>query len=373
MGVRRVVVKVGTSTLTNEEGYINHKHILMLADELVRVRATGTQVLLVTSGSIAVGLEELSMPGKRPADMPTLQAAAAVGQTALMRTYATAFGDLGVKVGQVLLTRGITERRDAYLNARNTVERLLTLGVLPIVNENDTVAVDEVRFGDNDSLTALVATLIDADLVVLLSDIEGLYTADPRIDEDARLLDRVSELTDEIIDSAGGAGTANGSGGMATKIAAARALMAAGIPMVICRGSRPNAVPDIVEGKRVGTLFEADGGNTRNLHARKLWIALGGSPRGTLTIDDGAVHALRECGSSLLPVGVKGFTGVFNRNDPVELRDVRGTLVGRGLAGCSSDELDLIVGCRKEEIVANKSATHLAGRSVVHRDQLVVM
>lgn len=372
MGVRRIVVKVGTSTLTNEEGYINHGHILMLADELVRVRATGAQVLLVTSGSIAVGLEELSLPGKRPEDMPTLQAAAAVGQAVLMRTYEAAFGERGVKVGQILLTRGITERRDAYLNARNTVERLLELGALPIVNENDTVAVDEVRFGDNDSLAALVATLVDADLVVLLSDIDGLYTADPRVDEDARLLDRVSELTDEVVVSAGGAGTSNGSGGMATKIAAARSLMAAGIPMVICQGSRPDAVLDAVEGRQVGTRFEADAG-TRNLRARKLWIALGGSPHGTITIDDGALHALRDRGGSLLPVGVTCFSGTFNRGDPIELRDVRGALVGRGLVGCSSDELALMVGRRKEDIASNKLIAHLAGRSVVHRDQLVVM
>lgn len=368
---RIVVVKVGTSTLTHESGYVNRDAIRSLAGQIAQLRGAGDSVIIVTSAAIAVGLEALGMPGTRPSDMPTLQAAAAVGQSALMQEYAAAFAEQSIATGQILFTRGITERRDAYLNARNTITRLLELGVVPIVNENDTVAVDEVRFGDNDSLAALVATMVGADLVILLSDIEGLYTADPRKDEDAELLKHVSELTDAIVESAGGAGTANGSGGMATKVNAARMLMAAGIPMVICEGSRPNVIVDVAAGEDVGTMFEREG-EARNVHARKLWIALGGKPRGTVTVDDGAANALRTRGSSLLPVGVKGFTGTFAKDDPIELVDLAGKLVGRGLAGCTSDELSLIAGRRKDDIAANSIIAHLAGKTVVHRDQLVV-
>ena len=368
---RTIVVKVGTSTLTDAQGYIRRDAIERMADQMAQLRQQGDQLLMVSSGAIAVGLELLGLPGKRPSDVPTLQAAAAVGQTALMQAYSEAFGRYGINVGQVLLTRGITERRGAYLNARNTINRLLELGALPIINENDTVAVDEVRFGDNDSLAALVATLIKADLVILLSDIEGLYTADPRIDEDAKLLEHVGALTDEIIASAGGSGSVNGSGGMATKVAAARLLMAAHIPMVICEGSRPDVIVDVASGKSVGTKFEQED-DTPVMHARKLWIALGSKPRGVLTVDDGAVRALREQGRSLLPVGIRTVEGTFQRNDPVELRSLSGAVVGRGLAGCSSDELVLIAGHRSEEIASNALLRHLAGKAAVHRDQLVV-
>lgn len=368
---RIVVVKVGTSTLTDPDGYVRHAAIDDLVRQVASVRAGGDQVVLVSSGAIAVGLERLGLPGRRPSDLPTLQAAAAVGQTELMHVYEQAFARCGISVGQVLLTRGITERRHAYLNARNTLLRLLDLGAVPIVNENDTVSVDEVRFGDNDSLAALVATLVGARLVILCTDIEGLYTADPRTSEDAELLEHVGRLTDEVVEAAGGAGTPNGSGGMATKVKAARMLMAAHIPMVICRGSRPDVIVDVASGRSVGTMFERDD-DAPALHARKLWIALGGKPQGTLTIDDGARRALCERGSSLLPVGVTKVTGTFGKDAPVELRDAAGRLVGRGLAGLTSDELALVAGRRSDEVAANGLVAHLAGKPAVHRDQLVV-
>ena len=334
----RIVVKVGTSSLVDADGRVDHIKISRLVEQIALVRAKGTKVVLVTSGAITVGLEELQMAATRPDDMPTLQAAAAIGQIKLANHYDYAARMYGIPTAQVLLTRRDTSDRTAYLHARDTVERLLELGVLPIINENDTVAVEEIRFGDNDTLAATVATLIRADLVVLLSDIEGLYTADPRIDEDAELLTRVERFTDELLESAGGAGSATGSGGMLTKIKAARVLMRAGIPMVICEGSRANALVDIVEGDQVGTMF-VSGGSRKALQAKKLWIALGDKSRGVLVIDDGACRALRENGGSLLPVGVRQVKGTFGRGAIVNIRDLHGRLVGRGFSRYSSDEI----------------------------------
>ena len=367
----RIVVKVGTSSLVDADGRVDHIKISRLVEQIALVRAKGTKVVLVTSGAITVGLEELQMAATRPDDMPTLQAAAAIGQIKLANHYDYAARMYGIPTAQVLLTRRDTSDRTAYLHARDTVERLLELGVLPIINENDTVAVEEIRFGDNDTLAATVATLIRADLVVLLSDIEGLYTADPRIDEDAELLTRVERFTDELLESAGGAGSATGSGGMLTKIKAARVLMRAGIPMVICEGSRANALVDIVEGDQVGTMF-VSGGSRKALQAKKLWIALGDKSRGVLVIDDGACRALRENGGSLLPVGVRQVKGTFGRGAIVNIRDLHGRLVGRGFSRYSSDEIGLAAGKHSDEIEQMVSISSLAGVDVVHRDEMIV-
>ena len=357
--MKRVVVKIGSSTLVKEDGRVDAAFIGTLAAECAQlIRDDGVQPLIVSSGSIALGLQVLGLgAGERPDDMPTLQAAASVGQVGLIRQYTDTFACFGVSVGQVLITRATTGERESYLHARDTIERLLELGVVPIVNENDTVAVDEIRFGDNDTLAAMVATAVNADLVVLLSDIDGLYTADPRKDADAELLETVSEMSAEIEASAGGVGSRSGSGGMLTKVSAARVLMAAGIPMVICEGHRPHAVSDAVHGKQVGTrFFDA---NTLGMHARKSWIALGGKVKGRVVCDDGACVALRENGSSLLPVGIVRAEGEFSAGDPVDLVDEQGRLVGRGLAGYASGEL------------AGRAGAHGA-REFINRDQLVV-
>jgi glutamate 5-kinase len=271
-------------------------------------------------------------------------------------------------VGQVLLTRHDTGHREAYLHARDTFERLLELGAVPVVNENDTVAVDEIRFGDNDSLAALVATMVGAQLVVLLSDIAGLYDADPRVSAEARLLDQVDELTDDLIAAAGGAGSENGSGGMVTKIDAARVLMKAGIPMVVCDGARPNVVVDAVAGKPCGTVFAPGEGS---LGARKLWIALGRNPAGEIVIDDGAKRALRERQTSLLPAGVVSVSGGFAAGDAVVLVDREGCVVGRGLSEISAADLELARGMKTPAIA--QEFPHLAGKEVVHRDRLVIL
>ncbi|MBI5230993.1 MAG: glutamate 5-kinase [Coriobacteriales bacterium] len=363
----RVVIKVGSSTLAGESGGVDRAYVRDLVEQVARLREAGTQVVLVSSGAIAAGLERLEL-GERPTDMPSLQAAASVGQVALVETYAVLFGEKGLAVGQVLLTRHDTGHREAYLHARDTVERLLALGAVPIVNENDTVAVDEIRFGDNDTLAALVATMVGADLVVLLSDIEGMYDADPRTAKGATLLKCIDELTADHLAAAGGSGSDIGSGGMATKLEAARVLMRAGIPMVICDGRRENVVVDCVEGKTVGTAFA---GGESTLGARTLWIALGRKPAGEIVIDDGARQALVTGGKSLLPAGVVQVSGSFRAGDAVVLMDRSGAVVARGLSELSSAELDRVKGMKSVQVAEVLGTT--ASTEAVHRDKLVIL
>lgn len=367
MNGKRVVIKIGSSTLAPAGEGIDTRFVTTIVDQVCALKAAGHEVLIVTSGAIAAGLERLGL-STRPTDMPSLQAAASVGQVALIETYAELFSARGVTVGQVLLTRHDTGHREAYLHARDTFERLLELGAVPVVNENDTVAVDEIRFGDNDSLAALVATMAGAHLVVLLSDIEGLYDADPRVSAEATLLEHVDELTEDLVAAAGGAGTLAGSGGMATKIEAARVLMKAGIPMVVCDGSRPDVVLDAVAGKPCGTMFAP---GTDVLGARKLWIALGRNPAGSIVIDEGAKRALLERQTSLLPAGVVEVHGKFEAGDAVVLADREGATVGRGLSEMSALDLERVKGMKKA--VISEGFPHLAGKEVVHRDRLVIL
>ena len=271
--MKRLVVKIGSSTLTTGEGRIDHAYLDSFARQIEAVRAQGWQVVVVSSGAIACGLERLGMSGKRPDDMPTLQAAASVGQGMFASAWGDAFASHGMTTSIVLLTRRDTADRTAYLHARDTLERLLDLGVVPIVNENDTVSVEQIRFGDNDTLCALVACLINADLAVILSDIDGLYDANPAKDANAKLIRRVTRIDQAIIEAAGDAGTAMGSGGMITKVKAARVLGVAGIPLVICAGRQVDAIVDAAAGREVGTLFTAEQA-AHEITPRKLWIAL---------------------------------------------------------------------------------------------------
>ena len=367
MSARRIVIKVGSSTLTREGGGIDREFVGDLVGQVSELLGKGSQVVIVSSGAIAAGVERLGLV-ERPSDMPGLQAAASVGQVALVEVYAERLADRGHVAGQVLLTRHDTGHRESFLHARDTFERLLSLGAVPIVNENDTVAVDEIRFGDNDTLAALVATMISAELVILLSDIEGLYDADPRLSSEATLLAQVDELTADLVAAAGGSGSAVGSGGMATKIEAAKVLMKAGIPMVICDGRRARVIVDAAEGNAVGTVF--DGGES-SIGARKLWIALGSRPAGEVIIDEGACHALRVRNTSLLPAGVVGIQGEFAVGDAVALIDTTGAIVARGLAEMSSDDMDRVKGLKSGEIA--QVLPQVAGKPVVHRDRLVVL
>jgi glutamate 5-kinase len=365
--VRRVVIKVGSSTLAPEGEGLDRAYADALLEQIAEVRGGGVEVVLVTSGAIAAGIQALGIH-QRPADMPSLQASASVGQVQVLGMYAALAAARGITVGQVLLTRHDTAHRQAYLHARDTLERLLTLGVMPVVNENDTVAVDEIRFGDNDTLAALVATMVRADLVVLLTDIEGLYDADPRRTAEAQLVAHVDELTDQVMSAAGGTASGVGSGGMATKVEAARVLMRAGIPMVVCDGRRPGVVPDAVAGRPVGTFFA---GGRAALGARKLWIALGGTPKGEVVIDDGAKAALCERGKSLLPAGVVSVSGAFVPGDAIVLKDASGVVVARGLTALSSEDLETIRGMQSSLIA--EVLPSAAGKTVVHRDHLVIM
>jgi glutamate 5-kinase len=364
---RTIVIKVGSSTVTGPDGRIDREYLDTLAAQVQRLRDDGDRVIVVTSGAIAAGLEALGLAA-RPTDMATLQATAAVGQVRLVEVYRELFAARGAQVGQILVTRYDVGQRQQYLNACQTLERLLDLGAVPIVNENDTTAVDEIKFGDNDYLAALVGMMVHADLVVLLTDIDGLYSADPRVDAGARLVERVDELTDEHVAAAGGPGSAVGSGGMATKLQAARALMKACIPLVVCDGRRPDVILDAAAGRPVGTLFAS--GKTA-VKSRKLWLAYAGHARGSVTIDAGARDALCLRGKSLLPAGVIDVSGSFVIGDPVSLEDEEGRVVARGIAGITADDLRKVKGLKTAEVAHLLPAWR--GAEVVHRDRLVIL
>ncbi len=369
--MKRLVVKIGSSTLTTGEGRIDHEYLAKTARQVAQVREQGWQVVIVSSGAIACGLERLGMSGKRPDDMPTQQAAASVGQGLFASAWGDAFSKVGLLTSVVLLTRRDTADRTAYLHARDTLNRLLDLGVVPIVNENDTVSVEQIRFGDNDTLGALVSCLINADLNIILSDVEGLYTANPANDPDAQIIRRVESIDEGIISIAGGAGSKVGSGGMITKLKAARILGVAGIPLVICSGIRADAIIDAAAGREVGTLFPA-AHKPHEITPRKLWIALGDSARGSITVDDGAKQALKKRGSSLLVVGVASVEGAFEEGDIVDIKDADGHLFARGRTSASRDEAELAIGRTREQLLANRLLAEMADRPLVHRDELVI-
>ncbi len=355
VGMRRriAVLKLGSSTLTDGEGRVDRAYLADLAHQVNRVRKLGWDVVIVSSGSIPCGLEALGFPLARPKDMPSVQAAASVGMRALLAAYDQVFSPYGILTSLVLLTRRDTADRDTYLHARDTFRRLIELGCVPIVNENDTVSVEQIKFGDNDTLAALVACLANADRVVILSDVEGLFTANPQTHSEARLIPRVDRITPAIMKGAAGAGSAAGSGGMITKLTSARVLGAAGIPLVICHGRAQDAVLHALDDNPIGTFFSAKEPR-HEITPRKLWIALGDAVRGNLVIDAGAVRAIVERGKSLLSVGVCRVEGDFLVGDVVDVLDQFGYVVARGMARCSADVV------RKGEGMA------------VHRDDLVV-
>ncbi|MGY1728939.1 glutamate 5-kinase [Geodermatophilus sp. SYSU D01062] len=359
-GAPRVVVKVGSSSLTTLPGGLDADRLTALVDVLAAVRAQGREVVLVSSGAIAAGLAPLGVEG-RPRDLATAQAAASVGQLRLVQTYADAFDRHGVTVGQVLLTADDLTRRGHYRNARQTLERLLTLGVIPIVNENDTVATDEIRFGDNDRLAALVAHVAAADALVLLSDVDGVYDGDPRTGP-AQLLDSVrgpGDLAAVTLGTARRNGV--GTGGMATKVEAALIASGAGVPVVVT--STPQAAAALA-GERVGTLFEPSG---RRPSGRQFWLRYASRPRGRLVLDDGAVRAVRERHASLLAAGVTGVDGDFLADDPVELVGPDGTVVARGLVAYDAREMPALLGRRTTDLDPEYR------REVVHRDEMVLV
>ena len=369
MAYKTMVVKIGSSTL-GEGRALRRDFIADLARQAAELERTGWRLVVVSSGAIACGFPQLGLTA-RPTDMPSLQACASVGQSALVTAYDEEFRAAGLIASLVLLTRHDTARRSSYLHARDALTRLVELGVIPVVNENDTVTVDEIRFGDNDTLAALVSCLVSADLCVVLSDIDGLYTDNPALVPTARFIPRVRRIDAEIIASAGDSSSSVGTGGMITKIRASRILMTAGIASVICSGTEPDALVRLARGEEVGTYFEPPAGRFE-IAPRKLWIALGDSAHGAVDVDEGAAAAVRDRGSSLLLVGIRHVEGDFKAGDILDVRDPTGLVIARGIAGADAAVLDLAAGRRQETIAANRLLAEVAGKPAIHRDDMIV-
>lgn len=366
--VKRIVIKVGTSTITYANGKRNFSQIDRLAREISDLQNQGKEMILVTSGAVAVGVDRMGLPGK-PKTIPGKQAAAAVGQGVLMHTYEKFFADYGQIVAQVLITKTEAIDRHRYTNTRNTFMELMRQRVIPIVNENDVVALDELKIGDNDNMSALVAGIVDADLVIILSDVDGLYTANPQTHPDAVIVPEVAEITPEIEASAGGVGSARGTGGMATKIQAAKAATSSGIHLVIASGTEKNAITRVLQGEELGTLFVS---RENRLQFRKRWLAFGAKIAGSIVVDDGCAKAIRKAGGcSILPAGVFAVQGEFLPGSTVSVIDKDAHELARGLVHYSSAELEQIKGCNSGEIA--NILGHKNFDEVIHRDDLVIL
>jgi glutamate 5-kinase len=366
---KTIVVKIGTSSLTQPEtGQLALSTIATLAETLCDLRRQGNRVILVSSGAVGVGCARLGLT-ERPKAIALKQAVAAVGQGRLMRVYDDLFTTLQQPIAQVLLTRSDLVQRSRYLNVYNTFQELLGLGVIPVVNENDTVAVDELKFGDNDTLSALVASLVEADWLFLLTDVDRLYSADPRSFPDAKPISLVSDIKElaQLQVQTGTQGSQWGTGGMVTKISAARIAVAAGVRTVITQGRYPRNLEKILQGELLGTHFQPQPEPTS---ARKRWIAYGLVPSGKLYLDAGAIVAISQAGKSLLAAGVKTVEGEFNTQDAVQLCDTNGNEIARGLVNYSSNELQKICGRHSREIP--EILGYVGVDTVIHRDNLVL-
>ncbi len=363
---KRWVVKIGSALLTNEGRGLNQAGIAAWVEQMAALRQRGVEIVLVSSGAVAEGVSRLGW-NKRPHALHELQAAAAVGQMGLVQTYESSFQRFGLHTAQVLLTHDDLSNRHRYLNARSALRTLLDLGVVPVVNENDTVVTDEIRFGDNDTLGALVANLIEAELLVILTDQQGLCDKDPREHPDAKLIHETSVARPDLESMASGKGGALGRGGMLTKVRAARLAARSGSATVIAAGREVNVLLKVRDGEQIGTLFIPD---TEPLLARKQWIAGHLQLRGRLTLDAGAVKVLREAGKSLLPVGVKAISGDFGRGEMVSCVDENGIEVARGLVNYSAQETRKIQGQPSHRIEALLG--YVDESELIHRDNLVL-
>ncbi|SMB80334.1 glutamate 5-kinase [Desulfonispora thiosulfatigenes DSM 11270] len=363
----RIVFKVGTSTLTHSTGKLNLNLIEKLVRQLADLIYQGKEVLLVTSGAVGAGMGVLGFKDK-PRTIPEKQACAAVGQGVLVHIYEKIFSEYGAKVAQLLLTRADLNDRNRFLNARNTLLTLLKCGVVPIINENDTVAVDEMKFGDNDTLSSLVAGLVDADLLLLLSDIDGLYTGDPNEDPNACLIETVEEIDESIESVAGGAGSKFASGGMITKVLAAKIAVKAGIPMIITNGIKIENISRIFQGEKIGTLFIPP--KEVNTQTRKRWIAFSSKSEGKIWVDCGAFEAINDKGKSLLPRGIVKIEGSFNVGHVVSIINHEAREFARGIVNYDSSEIEQIKGVKCEDII--KIIGHKDYDEVIHRDNLAI-
>ncbi|MDR1048227.1 MAG: glutamate 5-kinase [Synergistaceae bacterium] len=364
---KRIVVKVGTSSITYSTGKVNLGKMELLARELSDLHSSGHEVVLTSSGAVGAGVGKLNCPP--PSSMPEKQALAAIGQGILMHMYEKFFSEYSKSVAQVLLTRDCFSDPERYLNSRNTLFSLLNFGVIPIINENDTVAVDELKFGDNDTLSAMVACNAEADLLIILSDIDGLYDSDPRKNKSARLIPEVSEITESMIENSKSRGGALSSGGMFTKLAAARMTMASGNPLIIASSDEPNVIRRAADGENVGTLFLPSRDAKGSL--RRRWIAVGSAASGAAVVDDGAAEALLHRGKSLLPSGVVKIEGNFNAGDVIGVKNASGVEIARGISSYASQEAVQIAGRQTGEI--EKILGRKDYEELIHRNNMVVL
>ena len=364
---KRLVIKIGSSLVACRNVGLRMDHIRSLSRDLAAIHSGNREVLIVSSGAIVAGIKQLELKSY-PHALPLKQAAAAVGQSGLMRAYEKSFEELGHRVAQILLTHQDLANRKRFLNARHTLSALLGFGVIPIINENDTVSVDEIRFGDNDSLAGQVAHLVDADLLVILSDVDGLYTADPRQDSSATLIPEVNEITKDIEHRAGVSRSEESTGGMVSKVQAAKHAAQFGVSTLILNGETVGLLPKVFNGEPAGTFFFP---NPRRLRSRQQWIAFTLRPKGQLHLDEGAVHALQHRGKSLLPSGILDVLGNFQPGDPVSCLDPAGKEFAKGLVNYSAQTLRDIKGQKTSEI------QQVSGRQeyeeVIHRDNLVLL
>ena len=361
---KRIVIKIGSRVITSSKNELDLSLIDALVKDIEHLYKKKHQILIVSSGAIVAGLKNLKL-GSRPTDIPSKQAASAVGQVELMHSYSTAFKKYRIPVAQILLTREDLHNRYRYLNARNTMLRLLEKGVVPVINENDTVAVEEIKFGDNDTLSVLVALMMDADLLTILTDIDGLYTDIPSKNKKAEFIPHVAKITPTIVKMAKCTGT--GTGGMETKIRAANSLTESGIPVVIANGREKQILKKIIEGENIGTFFAP---LDQKKTGKKRWLALSVT-KGEIAIDKGAKEALLKKGKSLLSSGILSVKGRFNAGDSVSITDENNMELARGLSNYSSDEIEKIKGLKSSEI--NKVLGYKDYDEVIHRDNLVVL
>jgi glutamate 5-kinase len=363
-----VVVKVGSSSLRGDDGRLDRSQVRSLSEQIVRAREAGTRVVLVSSGAVAAGMGLIGV-SRRPTDLPTLQACAAAGQGELIHEYQKHLVGHGLNCAQILLSQDDFVRRSRYLNARTTLHRLLELGLVPIINENDAVATDELAYGDNDHLAALVASMLDAQLLVLLSDVDGLYDGDPRSgDPTVSLIGRVDDPDQLDLGVIGGTGSYVGSGGMRTKVGAARVAVSSGAHAIVANARRPDVLGEALDGGRIGTWFVRQ---QRRLEARRLWIGFALNVHGRIHVDAGAADALRGRGTSLLAVGVTRVEGEFAEGDAVEVIDPAGGVVARGLSNYPSADVARMAG--RSTIDAGREFGSAYTREVIHRDDLVVL
>ncbi|MBC2582016.1 glutamate 5-kinase [Clostridium sp. DJ247] len=365
--IKRIVVKVGSSTLTHNTGNLNLCRIEKIVRQLVDIHNRNIEIVLVSSGAVAAGRGKLGIKC-RPKTMPEKQAAAAVGQGILLHMYEKMFSEYGKTVAQILLTREDISQRGRFLNSRNTFFALFEQGVIPIVNENDVIAVDEIKFGDNDNLSAMVASLVEADLLIILSDIDGLYDSNPKDNPDAKLIYNVEKITQQIEASAGGAGSDLGTGGMATKVNAAKIATSSGASMFILNGNAHNIINDALDGELIGTLFKAE---ENHLQAKKHWIAFGTRPQSKIVVDSGAEEALIKKNKSLLPKGIVSVDGVFNAGEVVSIVNKEGMELAHGICNYSSVEINFIKGL-DTSLIEDKLG-HKDYDEIVHKNNLVIL